>query len=268
MRTRSHSPAPAAPACPRSSSTRPSRPRPWTRPARRSVLTRVRGQPELAAARRRSGDGAGVARACRATSGPRSWPPPAAPRRTAPHRADTERGLGRDDRVPGVRRRRARRGCPGVAAQQRARAPDRTGSRTACGRASRAAAGPADPVRDLDELRQLREPRGDRHSVARRRRASLGRPTARRRLRPPACTGTGSPSCRPAPGQRRVRLDHPVQLAGPGQRELQATRNRCNGGLPRPTRRSAAAAARDAPRLVVVLRDLRSMSSPNHLACS
>ena len=68
MRTRSHSPAPSGPGLSQIEFDTPSRPKPCTRPARRSVRTSPRRQPELRRRRRRQvGDGAGVPEGVRAT---------------------------------------------------------------------------------------------------------------------------------------------------------------------------------------------------------
>ena len=68
MRTRSHSPAPSGPGLSQIEFDTPSRPRPWTSPARRSVRTSGSGSPSCGAGGRgQVGDGAGVAERVRAT---------------------------------------------------------------------------------------------------------------------------------------------------------------------------------------------------------
>ena len=139
-----------------------------------------------------------------------------------PVQPDTERGLGPDDRVPRLSGVEVTENVLGVAAEQAHERRIELGAGPPAGQRHRAA-GPADPVGDLHVLRQLREPRGDRHGVP----PELAGPAPAVPLLIGGSDGLlhrdgQSELRRQGPGQRRVLLDHPVQLAEPGQRELQA----------------------------------------------
>ena len=128
----------------------------------------------------------------------------------------------------------------------------------------------ADAVRYLAELRQLCEPRA---AAERRllpgRRASRGRSTARRRPRATrARPRTGSAARRARRAMRACSLTMPSRSRCPASMNSSATRNRCNGGLPDPTSRNAAAAPRALPNSWSYFPDFSAMSSPNHFACS
>ena len=119
---------------------------------------------------------------------------------------------------------------------------------------------PADAVRDLDELGDLRDPRRQRDVVA----LQAARPAApvpllvggaqRRR-----CTAPGSPSCsRAGRASSACWAIIVVHLAVAGEsRTSSPTRKRCSGGLPAPSRRRPAAVGAQARQLVVVLARLQ-----------
>ena len=272
MRTRSHSPAPSGPRLSQIEFETPRRPRPCTRPARRSVRTSLSEAPSLRARLRGEvGDRAGVAERVRRLEvdevGDRQQRRVEALAREH-HR---ERRLGLDHRVPGPRPSRGRRGSSSASAHRACRpAPGRT-ARPPRLRASSCAAGDAaDAVRDLDELGQLRDPRRDRDLLAlelarpaapvpllvRRRRARRGPRRAARAARPArAPSRRGCPSCRPSRGDRRRRTR---ARRGSG----------AAAGCPDPSSRMLAAAVRTLRSSWSYLPAFTAMSSPNHFACS
>ena len=117
---------------------------------------------------------------------------------------------------------------------------------------------PADAVRHLDELGRLREPRRDGHAFA----AALPWPAAP----VPALVGRrerfedGRRKLQvlgERPRDRRVVLDHAVDLAMPRERELQAQAETVERRMPGPDREHARGRRAQAPQLVVVLRRLQ-----------
>ena len=112
----------------------------------------------------------------------------------------------------------------------------------------------ANPVRHLDELRQLRQPRRNRNQLTREKTGPTttvpllirGRNRVLHRPRQPQLRGQ-------CPRQRRVLLDHPLELAVTRKDELQADAEPMQRRIPRadqPERRSGRA---QASKLVVVL---------------
>ena len=124
----------------------PSRPRPWTTPARRSARDLGVGEPQRwFPPRQPAPTRPGRAPACRATSGRRSRRRPAARRRTGLGQAHPEGRFGPDHRRPRSPRRPGRRGS---ASHSHRRSPARSGSNWEPARFSaRATAGPTPPMR-------------------------------------------------------------------------------------------------------------------------
>ena len=179
----------------------PSRPKPCTSPARRSVADLLGRQPELVG--RPPPPGRRPRARGRAMYGDlRSTKFAIAQQRGVELLAgqhDGERRLGVDHRIPGPDRVQAGEDHLGLV---------RTISRASAGsncvpRAPRASAfaavDAADAVGDLDELGELRDPRRDRTLLALQlARPARARPTARTRRRAPSSTCCGSPSCSPS----------------------------------------------------------------------
>ena len=272
MRTRSHSPAPSGPRLSQMEFDTPSRPSPWTSPARRSVDQVARRQLRAAPRRRR-----------RAPTTARAWPSmygdlrstksataTSAASNCCPRQLDAERGLGRDHRVPGLRRRRGRPGSP---RRSRTATPRASGSNCAPARL-RASAAAASTRRCGGPPRRTRPSAPAATAIGTASPLSSPghpcRPTARTTRRPPAAPRRAARAARPATGpapsagrsSRRVRDARPARTPDP-------TRKRCSGGLPDPImrrgRRRASEAAHARGR---TCRTLSAMSSPNHLACS
>ena len=257
IRTRSHSPAPSGPGLSQIEFETPSRPKPCTSPARRSVRTCSGGSPSCSRPLGQLGDGARVARACTATSGRRSWRSPPAPVELVRRQVHRQRGLGRDH-GPRPGPRPARRRSPRAWAHSSAASAGSNCRPPACGQRGGPASS-ADPVRDLDELGQLGDPGRDRDRVGpAARRASRARPTARTRRRPRRGTACREPELL---GQRPRQLRRAGRSSRPA-RGARRTRTRgrpgtgAAAGCPRPTSRIVASAAH-AAELVVVLAGLQ-----------
>ena len=237
MRTRSHSPAPSGPGLSQIAFDTPSRPRPCTSPARRSVThgRRRRGRASRPPRPTRSATAAGVPERVRRLEVDEVGDRQRAPRRTARRRQATASAgsaaitasqvLGRVE--PGEDRRRRR---------AHSNAHERR-DRTACPRRLRRArrrVDAADAVRDLDELGELRDPRRDRDlrsrevarpalavpALVRCRRAPRARRPADRAARPASApTASAARSSRRGRGGRRPRTrarPHPMQRRVPG----------------------------------------------------
>ena len=117
---------------------------------------------------------------------------------------------------------------------------------------------PSEPVRDLDELRQLREPGGDRHLLA----FQLARPPFPVPLLVGAAEGLdhliGEPELlRESPRQRGVLVDHPVDLAVAGEHELEADTEAVEWRVAGADQPHRGRRRPDAPELVVVLAGLQ-----------
>ena len=250
----------------------PSRPKPWTSPARRSAPTVRRVESELGPGRGgQVGDGAGVAERVRRLEvdevGDRQQTPSRTRRRTGARSAPARR------RSP-PSRSRSRRG------RRRCRPPRTRGTPTSAGsnwvpdRAlgpapwPRRRPAPGGPPRCTRPARRVGRRWGCRRPPASR--ANPCRPTARRRTPRAVHTVSANPSsmasfCR----QLGVPVDHAVHVVTSVQRELHAGAHPLRGGCPAPMRRTMATSSR---KLLVCSYSnfvaFRSMSSPNHFACS
>ena len=218
----------------------PSRPRSWTKPARRIVVVEL-GQPVLdGRARGELGDRVRVAEHVR--------------------RLQVDEVRDREQRGVEAARPRSVTASAGSAsitashvttASRPERSSARLGVDDVAERGIELAAAPlpherprgldaADAVRDLDELAELREPRRERDRLARRaRRASPCRPTSRRRRRARRAPRAGSSSC--SPSARAIAawcVDHVVDLAVAREHEARARSG--SGGAAGSRRRSAA----------------------------
>ena len=146
---------------------------------------------------------------------------------------DRERGLGRDHRVPGADRLEIPQDRVGVLAEEcRRRGIELRAA--ALHRDRRRRVDPADPVRDLDELRELCQPRGDRDRVA----LQLARPAVPVPLLVCRAESIGHVVGEPEllgerARHRGVLRDHPVQVLVAGHHELEADsetlQRRCAG---------------------------------------
>ena len=269
-RTRSHSPAPSGPGLSQIAFETPSRPRSWTRPARRSKLVSSSARPSCTAVAAASSD---TARACPSVYGDlRSTKSAIA----SSAWSNCSAGEGHAQ-VPARRRSPCSRFGP-----SRARRGPRPGRRggppSAQGRtASRHGVRPAQRLLRLRRAgaRPRRTPRtgpaAPRSGCGRRRdrRASLCRPTARTRRRPPPAPPPAGRAAPPAPAQppsagRPSRRDRggrrPRTRARPGRDATAGCRSR-PATSSWPSRRTL----RKSPSY---LADLSAMSSPNHFACS
>ena len=237
MRTRSHSPAPSGPRLSQIAFDTPSRPKSCTRPARRSVRTSPSDSPScVAGLSGQLGDRARVAEGVR--------------------RLQVDEVRDRQQRRVELLARRARRRAPARRRSPRPRSrPSRARRRSLPASAHRSVASvgiellaaalagerrrrldPADAVRDLDELRELRDPRRERDAFALDAvRASRARPTARRPLPSASSTSSGSPSCSPsARASAACWAIMPSTSRWPESANSSPTRKRCSGGLPAP----------------------------------
>ena len=257
---------------------------PRSRSRRRGGRSRARGR-RGAAVRTSSSPSPSCAPASAASSATaREWPSvygdlrstklaiaSSAASKRSPDEHDGERGLGRDHRVPGPRRRRGPRGSRRPRAHERAASAGSNCLPRALARQRRRA-----PRRRRCGGRPRRTPpaaRAARRAAPRRPRArpaSPGRPTARRTRRARRGPSSGSPSCSPSDRAiARVVGDHPVDLAVARERELQPD---AGSGAAAGARRRAGACPRPPPRRLrsswSYLPAFSAMSSPNHFACS
>ena len=253
MRTRSHSPAPSGPRLSQIEFDTPSRPSPCTSPARRSVIRSPAASSSCApAAAARSATArawpsvygdlrstkSATATSAASNCSPDSWTPSAG---SAAITASQVRAESSPSRIASAS---AHSNAESVGIELRAGAL--AGQR-------RRRLDPADAVGHLDVLGQLREPRGDRHRVT----LELPRPPVAvpllvRRADRLLHGVRQSELLGQRPGDRRVPGDHPVEVAPPGERELQAHPEAVQrrvarpdaGASPRPHRPRSAARAR------------------------
>ena len=258
MRTRSHSPAPSGPGLSQIAFDTPSRPKPCTRPARRSVLHVAGGESEprprpRPAARRPPGR----ARACTATSGRRSRRSPTQRRvelvvATAARRAPARRRSPR----PTSARRRGRRGS-------RRRRPRQQPAERGIELRARPACGPA--RRRRRRRRRGAPPRRTRRAARAAPRSGSRRPRARPgQPRPSHCSYdaptavlhgvAAARAARPAlRASAACRAIIPSRSRCPESANSSPIRNRCSGGFPRAEPAQRGHRCRQAARLVVVL---------------
>ena len=161
-----------------------------------------------------------------------------------PHR---ERRLGLDHRIPSPDRVEARQDHVRLRAHQRCQRGIELPAATLADERPHRLDAP-DPVRDLDELRQVRQPRRGRHLLA----PQLARPpppvpllirggeSVEHVVGQPELVGEG-------PRHRRVVVDHVVHLAPAGDGEFEPDPETMERGRPEPSSRMPAAAARRLP---------------------
>ena len=200
----------------------PSRPRSCTRPARRNVRDRVFRHPELRPGLGSEiGDRAGMAEGVRRLQVDEVRD--REQRRVEPLRGehDRERRLGLDHRIPRRDRVKAREDHVRLRAHELRQLGVKLLAGALSGEFLRRVNSP-DPVRDLDELRQLREPRRDRYRLA----FELARPPAPVPLLVCPAESRRAPRRQPqlltqGPRDRGVMGDHVIHLAVARERELE-----------------------------------------------
>ena len=270
MRMRSQSPPASGPRLSRTAFEIPSRPRSWTRPARRSVRISGSGMPSRSPA----------APASSATA--RAWPrkygdlrsTKFATARSAASKRSPETTIASAgsaaitaSQVPSVSR------SDRITSASASITSDTAGSNCSPRRSrasSFAASDAADAVRHLDELGGLRKPRGHGDVLpAPARRASRARPSARTTRRGPRAPAPGAPAARRGSGpSRRAGRSSRRPRGGPrGRTRARAGSAGAGSGRPR-----ASAVPTRADRMLLsswsYLPAFMAMSSPNHFACS
>ena len=262
IRTRSHSPAPSGPRLSQIAFETPSRPKSCTSPrgaASASPLAAARAAPAASAAS--SATALRVAERVRRLQVDEVRDREQRRVELLARQRDGERRLGVDHGVPRADARRGRRGSSS-ASRTRSRDERRVelAGRRACARA------PSPPRRRRPGAR----PRRTRASCASRAatgiaspcelaRPALARPTARRPRRRASSTVVGQlellgRACRAIAAWWSIMSS---TSRWPETANSSPIRKRCSGGLPAPSRRIAAAAARTLPQLVVVLAGLQ-----------
>ena len=235
----------------------PSRPKPWTRPARRSRRTSASASPDrVAGLGRRGRRPPARGRGSTATSGRRSSRSraSAASKRVAGEH-DRERRLGVDHRVPRRDRVEAARADRSASASRRSAS---AGSNCLPAPLTRQRLSQPRPRRRGSRPRRTPRPaRSARPAEPRRPRArpaSRARPSARTPQPSASSTASGSPSCSPSvAGDRRVVRDHAVDLAVAGERELEPEPEAVQRRLARAEQAHARRRHPQAARLVLVL---------------
>ncbi len=266
MRTRSSSPAPSGPGLSQIEFEMPSRPRSWTRPARRSVRTASPERPSCApACGRKLGDGRCVAEAVRRleVDEVRDGQERGVEALAGEHHG--QRRLGVDHRVPGADGIEVREDHLGL----RRHEPRELGIELLAG----APAGerlrridPSDPVRHLGELPELREPRRERNVLA----LEVARPPAPVPLLVRPAERVEHAVGQPELLAQRTRDggvvdDHVVDLLAPGERELEPDPEAVQRRVPGPDPAHRRSHRPRAPELVVVLDGLQRDVVPEPL---
>ena len=232
----------------------PSRPRSWTRPARRSTLVSSSARPSCTAVAAASSDTAlacpsvyGDLRSTKSASASSAWS------KAAPERVTRSAGSASITAFqvrPGVEPAEdlVRSGAEGRRQRRvELQAGAAFGQRDGC-------FDPAEPVRDLDELRELGQTRRDRDAVA-------GETAGPAFAVPLLVRGADrllhllrqAEPLRQGPRDRRVPGDHPVEIVAAGDRELEPHPDAVQRRVAAPDQRHHRGDRAHAPKVAVVL---------------